>query len=45
METVQIVLPGLTNVHGTIFGGMLMQLATVSACNGVFDRARRVQTV
>ena len=25
VETVQIVLPGLTNTHGTIFGGILMQ--------------------
>ncbi len=25
VETAQIVLPGLTNVHGTIFGGILMQ--------------------
>ena len=25
VETAQVVLPGLTNVHGTIFGGMLMQ--------------------
>jgi acyl-CoA hydrolase len=24
-ETAQIVLPGLTNVHGTIFGGILME--------------------
>ncbi len=25
VETAQVVLPGLTNAHGTIFGGMLMQ--------------------
>src|SRR5262245_25276897 len=25
VETAQIVLPGLTNMHGTIFGGILMQ--------------------
>ena len=25
VETAQLVLPGLTNVHGTIFGGILMQ--------------------
>ena len=25
VETAQLVLPGLTNMHGTIFGGMLMQ--------------------
>ena len=31
METVQIVLPGLTNVHGTIFGGMLMQWIDIAA--------------
>jgi acyl-CoA hydrolase len=30
-ETAQIVLPGMTNVHGTIFGGMLMQWIDVSA--------------
>jgi acyl-CoA hydrolase len=28
---VQIVLPGLTNVHGTIFGGMLMQWIDITA--------------
>lgn len=31
VETVQIVLPGLTNVHGTIFGGMLMQWIDIAA--------------
>lgn len=31
VETVQIVLPGLTNVHGTIFGGMLMQWIDITA--------------
>ena len=25
VQTVQLVLPGLTNVHGTIFGGIMMQ--------------------
>src|SRR5262252_2783242 len=25
VETAQVVLPGLTNVHGTIFGGIMMQ--------------------
>lgn len=25
VETAQLVLPGLSNVHGTIFGGMMMQ--------------------
>jgi acyl-CoA hydrolase len=31
VETVQIVLPGLTNVHGTIFGGALMQWIDIAA--------------
>jgi acyl-CoA hydrolase len=31
VETAQVVLPGLTNVHGTIFGGMLMQWIDISA--------------
>lgn len=31
VETVQLVLPGLTNVHGTIFGGMLMQWIDITA--------------
>ena len=31
VETVQIVLPGLTNVQGTIFGGMLMQWIDIAA--------------
>ena len=31
VETVQLVLPGLTNVHGTIFGGMLMQWIDIAA--------------
>ncbi len=31
VETAQIVLPGLTNTHGTIFGGMLMQWIDVAA--------------
>ena len=31
VETVQIVLPGLTNTHGTIFGGMLMQWIDIAA--------------
>jgi acyl-CoA hydrolase len=31
VETAQIVLPGLTNVHGTIFGGMLMQWIDIAA--------------
>jgi acyl-CoA hydrolase len=29
--TVQIVLPGLTNSHGTVFGGMLMQWIDITA--------------
>lgn len=31
VETVQIVLPGLTNTHGTIFGGILMQWIDIAA--------------
>lgn len=31
VETAQIVLPGLTNAHGTIFGGILMQWIDVAA--------------
>jgi acyl-CoA hydrolase len=31
VETAQIVLPGLTNAHGTIFGGILMQWIDVGA--------------
>ncbi|HEX3698764.1 MAG TPA: acyl-CoA thioesterase [Polyangia bacterium] len=31
VETAQVVLPGLTNVHGTIFGGILMQWIDISA--------------
>lgn len=31
VQTVQIVLPGLTNVHGTIFGGMMMQWIDITA--------------
>jgi acyl-CoA hydrolase len=31
VETAQLVLPGLTNVHGTIFGGILMQWIDVAA--------------
>jgi acyl-CoA hydrolase len=31
VETANIVLPGLTNVHGTIFGGMLMQWIDIAA--------------
>jgi len=31
VETVQIVLPGLTNTHGTIFGGIMMQWIDVIA--------------
>ena len=31
VETAQVVLPGLTNAHGTIFGGMLMQWIDISA--------------
>lgn len=31
VETAQIVLPGLTNTHGTIFGGILMQWIDIAA--------------
>jgi acyl-CoA hydrolase len=31
VETAQIVLPGLTNVHGAIFGGILMQWIDIAA--------------
>lgn len=31
VETVQLVLPGLTNTHGTIFGGILMQWIDIAA--------------
>jgi acyl-CoA hydrolase len=31
VETVQLVLPGLTNVHGTVFGGILMQWIDIAA--------------
>lgn len=31
VETAQIVLPGLTNAHGTIFGGILMQWIDITA--------------
>jgi acyl-CoA hydrolase len=31
VETAQLVLPGLTNVHGTIFGGFLMQWIDMAA--------------
>ena len=31
VETAQLVLPGLTNVHGTIFGGILMQWIDIAA--------------
>jgi acyl-CoA hydrolase len=31
VETAQVVLPGLTNVHGTIFGGILMQWIDITA--------------
>jgi acyl-CoA hydrolase len=31
VETSQIVLPGLTNTHGTIFGGILMQWIDIAA--------------
>jgi acyl-CoA hydrolase len=40
VETAQIVLPGLTNAHGTIFGGILMQWIDVA---GAIAGARHAQ--
>src|SRR4051795_3585333 len=40
VETVQLVLPGLTNAHGTIFGGMLMQWIDIA---GAIAAARHAQ--
>jgi acyl-CoA hydrolase len=40
VETAQIVLPGMTNVHGTIFGGILMQWIDIS---GAIAAARHAQ--
>ena len=40
VETAQIVLPGLTNAHGTIFGGILMQWIDVA---GAIAAARHAQ--
>jgi acyl-CoA hydrolase len=31
VETASLVLPGITNVHGTIFGGMMMQWIDIAA--------------
>ena len=31
VETAQLVLPGLTNTHGTVFGGILMQWIDIAA--------------
>jgi acyl-CoA hydrolase len=31
VETAQVVLPGLTNVHGTMFGGIVMQWIDIAA--------------
>jgi acyl-CoA hydrolase len=31
VETAHLVLPGLTNVHGTVFGGILMQWIDIAA--------------
>ncbi|HXT97003.1 MAG TPA: acyl-CoA thioesterase [Polyangia bacterium] len=31
VETAQLVLPGLTNTHGTIFGGIMMQWIDIAA--------------
>lgn len=40
VETAQLVLPGLTNSHGTIFGGMLMQWIDVA---GAIAAARHAE--
>jgi acyl-CoA hydrolase len=40
VETAHVVLPGLTNAHGTIFGGMLMQWIDVA---GAIAAARHAQ--
>ena len=40
VETAQVVLPGLTNAHGTIFGGILMQSIDVA---GAIAAARHAQ--
>jgi acyl-CoA hydrolase len=40
VETAQIVLPGFTNVHGTIFGGILMQWIDVAAAIAAARHAR-----
>jgi acyl-CoA hydrolase len=40
VETAQVVLPGLTNSHGTIFGGMLMQWIDIA---GAIAAARHAQ--
>jgi acyl-CoA hydrolase len=40
VETAQVVLPGLTNTHGSIFGGMLMQWIDIA---GAIAAARHAQ--
>jgi acyl-CoA hydrolase len=40
VETAQIVLPGLTNTHGTIFGGILMQWIDMAAAIAAARHAR-----
>src|SRR4029078_7313499 len=40
VETAQIVLPGLTNALGTIFGGILMQWIDVAAASAAARHAR-----
>jgi len=40
VETAQIVLPGSTNAHGTIFGGILMQWIDVAAAIAAARHAR-----
>jgi acyl-CoA hydrolase len=40
VETAQVVLPGLTNAHGTIFGGILMQWIDVAGAIAASRHAR-----
>jgi len=40
VETAQVVLPGLTNAHGSIFGGILMQWIDIA---GAIAAARQAQ--
>lgn len=40
VETAQVVLPGLTNAHGAIFGGILMQWIDIAAAISASRHAR-----